>query len=604
MAALTIELLGGVSLKLNGRPLASFKSRKAEALLAYLVCQPRPFSRENLANTFWGDSDPAQANANLRKLLSDLRKQVDPFLIIERKTVAFDPTSDYCLDVAEFESWLIGERRLQIARDDTASTHLQKAMELYKGDFLDGFFLRDSYHFDEWAALERERLRLTAVAILEQLAQQALHNKQYPAGIRQTRQLLTLDDLNEAAHRHLMRLLARDGRRSAALSHYAECERILAAELDVPPLPETRAVYERIRNAPERPLNFPANLAPLVGRQAEVVALSQQLEKADGRLLTIVGAGGVGKTHLALAASADLAPEYRHGIYLVPLTSPETIVQNQTQQHLLTAVSSALQLPISGSQADLQPVLDYLHQKEILLLLDGFEQVTNTAVTLQKFLKASRHLSLIVTSRQPLQLPGEWLLPLSGLPYPEMDCAPQTEWPALQLFQQQAQRVRPDFALTAHNQAEVAHICQLVAGLPLGIVLAATAVRAFTPAQISQQLQQNGDFLASRARDLPPRQRSARALFAYAWQLLTPKEQAQFSKLTIFQGSFSLEAAVAVTQIDPAAVEALLSKSMLTTDHSGCYRVPELLRRYGAEKLKQSPADYEKVLAAHGRYHE
>lgn len=630
MASLTIELLGGLNIKQDGRALATFKSRKAEALLAYLVYGQRPLTREELAAFFWKESKPAQAQANLRKLLSDCRQVVGSFLLIDRETVAFDTNSDYWLDVDEFLAAIkalspYGQDR-QSPHEDLYISQLEQAITLYKGDFLAGFYLRDSIHFDEWAALERERLRLTAVTARKQLATYCLHRRAYQQGILHATHLLAMDPLHEESHRLLMRLLARAGQRSAALAHYADCERTLADDLAVPPMPETTAVYERIRQAPERPYHFPFHLPPLVGRETELVHISQQLDAAPdhpayGRLLTLVGPGGVGKTRLALAATADLSTDHRHGVYLVPLAG--LAPADNPRLHLVAAIAHALSVPFSGSHSPEGQLLDYLREKELLLILDNFEQFLAAANWLQTLRQQAPHVTCVVTSRQPLRLPGEWVRPLRGLPFPPAvghqhtlfsglskhhpaqhseHWSLTTEYPALQLFQQHAQRVNPGFTLTADTQTDVIRICQLVEGLPLALELAATAVRAFSPAHIAQQLQNNVDFLATRDRDRPARHRSARAVFAYAWELLNPRERALFSRLSLFHGGFSVDAAVTVAQASPAMLRALAEKSMLRAEPSGRYQIHELLRQYGREQLRAT-AVYPAIRAAHGRYY-
>lgn len=595
MTTLTIKLLGGLTLERDGRHLTSFKTRKAEALIVYLVCQPRPLAREALASFFWNDSEPKQAQANLRKVLTDCRQHVDDFLIVDRQSISFNFESDYWLDTVAFE-------KLLDSADDVERQ--EQAVALYKGDFLAGFYLRDSVDFDKWALLARERYRLQAGTLLERLTEYNLHHRLYQKGIQYAQQLLALDPLNEKGHRLFMRLLARSGQRSAALAQYAECERLLAEELDVPPMPETTAVYQRICQLPERPVHFPLSLLPLIGRQAEMAQISQQLDEPGGQLITLVGPGGSGKTRLALAATADLSSDFRDGVYLINLSGYSPKEDEAPQTQLVTAVANALGILFTGAQAAEQQLKTFLQEKELLLLLDNFEQFQTVGSFVASWMAAAPGLSLCITSRQPLGVSQEWVLEVGGLPFPPLAASPAeiADFASVQLFNQQARRVRPDFMLTDANQQAVAQICALLGGLPLGIELAATAVRAFSPDQIVQQLMTNLDFLATRARDMPVRHRSARAIFEYAWALLNGREQAQFRRLTIFRGNFTLAAAVSVAELNPATLLGLVNKSMLWQDASGRYQMHELLRQYGAEKREQHPGEDETVSAAHGRF--
>ncbi len=506
-AAIKIELFGGLTVKLHGRPLTDFKSRKTEALLVYLACRARPCTRDELATFLWDDSDPAQAQANLRKTLSELRQHLDEYLFIDRQTIVLNPSS-YWLDVAEFQA-LIGDKADQFQPAGNLDiAHFERAMELYKGDFLAGFFLRESYTFEEWAAIKREQLRLTAVTALETLVTHHLHHRQYTRGIQHASHLLAMDPLHETSHRLLMRLLARSGQRSAALAQYASCRQILEAELGVLPQPETTAVYQCIRHAPTQPIHFPGHLTPFIGRQTELAKMSQLLARPDTRLLTLWSGGGMGKTRLALQAIADLTSDYEHGVFFLALagTGPPLFLETLSQM-----------VGLSGTgQPTRQQLLDFLRPRQCLLVLDSFEHLRQHTAVLTDILRVAPHVQLLLTTRERLGISSEIMFPLQGLSWPGKERSPEQAltYDAVQLFVRYAQRVHANFTLNKENVAAVIHICQLVEGSPLGIELAAAASRAFSPAQIASQIQQNPDFLHSRTRDLPVRHRSLRVWLA------------------------------------------------------------------------------------------
>src|SRR5262245_33942360 len=223
---LEISLLGRLVMQRAGLPVTTLVSRKAEALLVYLACTGRPHSREVLADLFWDERSQSQALANLRVLLSSLRRVLGPYLTISRQTVAFNSDNPFWLDVAHLERGLAAAR-LQQRQNRTLSSEgvaqLARALALYQGDFLLGFYLRESRGFEEWVVTERERLRLRVIEAFHELVEGYLKLGEYPAGIEQARRLLQLDPLQEEGHRHLMRLLVYSGQRNAALAQYDSC---------------------------------------------------------------------------------------------------------------------------------------------------------------------------------------------------------------------------------------------------------------------------------------------------------------------------------------------------------------------------------------------
>ncbi|MAU00556.1 MAG: hypothetical protein CL608_25715 [Anaerolineaceae bacterium] len=590
MTTLHIELLGGFRLRLDNNPI-TLKTRKAESALAYLACGERPFSREELAASFWPQSEPSQAAANLRKLLSELRRDLAPYLLIDRQSVAIDPTAAVWLDVVEFS-------RLAAAEDPGA---LATAVSLYHGDFLAGFYLRDSHHFDEWATLERERHQQVMLRALHRLVIHHFHQGTYEEALPYISRWLALNPLAETAHRLAMRLHARRGRRNLALAQFMECQRILEEELGVSPAPETVQLHQRIREAPPQPFNFPSVLPNLVGRQTESSQISRLLEDTAVRLLTLTGPGGIGKTSLALHAASRCLTDFQHGVYLISLenVAPGT----NSQEAFITTLAAAIQLPFTDKQTLQKQMLHYLAPKELLLLLDNFEQFTAAANFLKTLLAHAPGIKCLVTSQLPLNLPQETTLPLSGLPYANSGPGESSnQLPALALFESSANQVAPQFALTTATIPHVNQICQLVDGLPLALELAARAVRAFAPAQIAQQLQQDPDFLTSRSRDLPDRHRGLRPLFNCTWALLSPAEQTAFANLTIFPAPFTTEAAHAIAGVGAASLQKLVEKGLLLPGEANQHQMHNLLRYYGREKLVEYE-DAAQLQAGYAQYY-
>ena len=237
---LRLRLLGAPEATLDGQPLTDLKIRKTQAILYFLAATGRPQRRTVLVGLFWGDLPESLAATNLRKSLSQLRRQLDPFLRIDRATVALESGPDIGVDVTEFAS-RAEDPRTQDPRQ------LEAAIGLYRGDFLEGFYVRDAPEFEQWVEIERTHLRELAMGAYAALAGWYAGRGEVGQAISTLRRVVALEPWREEAHRELMSLLARDGQRGAALAQYEACRQALRKELDVEPSPETQQVYESIR---------------------------------------------------------------------------------------------------------------------------------------------------------------------------------------------------------------------------------------------------------------------------------------------------------------------------------------------------------------------
>ena len=311
---LTISLLGGVRILLDGTAVSNFPSRKADALLAYLACNPRAHPREKLATLFWPDNDQTRALANLSVILSSLRKQLDDYVLADRHTIAFNTERVVDLDVVAFEQAIEAAQRRQSSKiSRTVAAQLDTAVSRYKGDFLAGFSLRNVPEFEAWVLLEQERLRQMMLDALADLVTFHQQRGQFADGIQHAQRLLALDPLQEQAHRQLMLLYALDNQRPAALAQYEQCFAILDEELGVEPDEETTALYEELQaGGLNRQVAMAANLLEnpykglkpfLVGDAADYYGrdvISSYLVDVLNRSATVgvVGPSGSGKTSL------------------------------------------------------------------------------------------------------------------------------------------------------------------------------------------------------------------------------------------------------------------------------------------------------------------
>ncbi|MFN8378929.1 MAG: BTAD domain-containing putative transcriptional regulator, partial [Anaerolineae bacterium] len=324
--ALCIRTLGELTITRTEQVDALEMTSKARALLVYLACTGRPCRREFLAELLWPGRSQAQSLSNLRKLLSELRHEVGPWVCVDRETVRLVEGAPIWLDVAEIDR-MLGQVAHPVPADDGLVGVLETALAQYHGDFLDGFDI-DSDDFEAWITVERERLRYGVVAALDRLVDEYTRQGNAREGMACIVRLLRLDPLREKTYRQAMRLMAATGQREAALRQFEACQRILRDELGIAPASHTVELAERIRrgefSAPDpRPAalpstgmlsHLPGQATSFVGRQAELAELLDRLEDPDCRLLTIGGPGGIGKTRLALEVARRAAPHFANGV--------------------------------------------------------------------------------------------------------------------------------------------------------------------------------------------------------------------------------------------------------------------------------------------------
>jgi predicted ATPase/DNA-binding SARP family transcriptional activator/Tfp pilus assembly protein PilF len=612
MTRLTISLLGSLQVTLDGKPVTGFATDKARALLAYLVAEAdHPHRRDALAGLLWPDQPQRKARQNLRQALSFLRQAIRDqnddglFLLVSRETIQFNPDCDYWLDVAAFTALVEACRGHQHRRLETCPPcirRLEQMVELYRGDFLEHFYLSDSSLFEEWASLKREWLHREAVEALYHLANYYERRGDYDRARQYARRQVELEPWREEAHRQLMRLLALDRQRSAALAQYEACHRALATELGVEPTAETVTLYERIRAEeglcpPATLHNLPPSPTPLIGREAELAELAELLAAPDCRLVTLCGPGGIGKTRLALKTAADQVGAFAHGVYFVPLaavSSPDLIVPT---------IANALEFSFYGHEDTKEQLLNYLREKEMLLVLDNLEHILEGSKLLAEMLHHAPGVVILATSRERLNLQEEWVHEVEELTYPTDEATKDLEgYSAVELFLQSAHRTEQRFALSDLEAPYVVRICQMVGGIPLGVELAAAWVRVRSGREIAQEIERNLDILATRLRNVPERHQSIRATFEHSWRLLTQTEKDLLARLSIFRGGFRQEAATVVAGASPHTLSALLDKSLIRYISSDRYDMHGLLRQYAAEKLGANRQEYEKTQLKHARY--
>ncbi len=443
---LRLTLLGGFSISIDGQPATELSSRKAQALLSYLAVTGRSYTRTALAGLLWPDVPETNARMNLRKELARLRQVVRPYLRIERDSVAFDRTANVWLDVVAFTTLLTDPSPTHLTIDQ-----LTAAVALYQGDFLEGFYVLHAPTFEEWALLQRGRLREQVLQALQTLANAYTQQADCNRAIATIQQLLALEPWREAAHCQIMRLYAQSGQRAAALAQYESCRQVLADELAVAPDAETMALAAAIRTGElsdketkregdrERGRQEESSLghlsvsrsqvdwgeAPDVsqfqGRHRELSLLHKWLVDDRCRLVAVLGMGGQGKTVLATTATAQMEHAFACVIWRSLRNAPpladllgyciQVASQHETQD-LPTDLDQRIDL-----------LLTYLQQRRSLLVLDNFETVLHSERVgtyrpgyegygrlLQRVGEGRHQSCLLLTSREQPQA----LIPLVG----------------------------------------------------------------------------------------------------------------------------------------------------------------------------------------------
>jgi predicted ATPase/DNA-binding SARP family transcriptional activator len=596
---------GGVALPVRGT--------KQRAVLALLALQRGgPVSADRLIDMVWGDERIANTANALQAQIGQLRRTLGATAVVTSEAgYALDIGPDD-LDAARFEQLVAtGRRLLEEGEPALASSTLGEALQLRRGEPLSEFA------YAGFADAERAHLDDLTLVATEARVEADLVLGQHGELVGELEALCRAHPLRERPWELLMLALYRAGRQAEALRAYSQARDHLVDELGIDPGPALRQLEARILAqdpslaavsparqtvaAPTATGNLRERLSSFVGRSAELEELKEVVRSS--RLVTLIGPGGVGKTRLALETAATLREEHRDGAWLVDLASvTEAEGVAPAMAGTFGAAAAGLTGPLSPSST-VELIVRYLAGRSLLVVLDNCEHVIAEAASLAETLVgAVPGLRLLATSREPLAVPGEVLVPVRTLAAPA----------ATELFVDRARAVRPGFTPDGQTHPVINDICRRLDGLPLAVELAAARLRSLTVATLAERLDDRFRLLTGGARTALPRQQTLRAVVDWSYDLLFEDERRLFARLSVFAGGCDLEAAEAVCADDrvPAGeildvLSRLVDKSLAAAPDAavaGRFSQLQTLWQYGRDRLIEA-GEVEATRARHGAYY-
>ena len=572
--------------------------RQQRAVLAILLVEVnRAVSTDRLIESLWPQKPPVKPQTAIQGYVSGLRKLLGREAIETSGGGYVLRTESEAIDAVRFEHL---RRRGEEAsrRGDTAGAaqELRGALKLWRGPALSDFC------YDAWAQQEIARLEELRLVTQEQLFEARLALGQHAEVVGELNGVVAEQPLRERPRGQLMLALYRCGRQAEALETYQQAREQLREELGLDPSPELQQLYRLILSqddslallAPAAPPenNLPASPNRLIGRERELEQVDELLRRDDVRLVTVTGPGGTGKTRFALQAAAE-AVERFEGVFFVNLAA-------LTDANLVVpTIAQSLELKEQPGEDVSETVGRLVANRNLLLLLDNFEQVVEAAPAISKLLSRGSAVKLLITSRAPLRLSGEREYPLP----------PLTDDEAVALFCERAQAAKPSFSLNG-NRPVVAEICQRLDRLPLAIELAATRIKLLTEQALLERLSERLKLLTGGARDVDERQQTLRAAIDWSHDLLSTAEQTLFRRLAVFAGGRTLEAIDAVCNPNDEldvfeGIASLVDKSLLRQDEASDgdarFVMLETIHEYAREQLMAS-GEEEELRQRHARY--
>lgn len=620
---LKIKCFGDFQVEFDNKIITNFETEKNRALLAYLAVESdRPLRRSHLAGLLWSDESEQRALHNLRQALSRLRKTMreqfcdQQYLLAERESIQLNPCADIWVDTTAFSEaaqQTYQYYQIQNGRGSINYRSLKQALNFYQGEFLAQFSSGKSTLFDEWVLLMREKYTLQMIKMLSDLAVYYERRAEYHLALETAQHLVGLAPWDETARRQVLNLYGVTQQWSAATSQFMAFRSYLSEQFNAEPSSDLITLHDRIEQAAKENLiieskfqptsySLPEGLPIFIGREKELDQLMEMVINPEIRLISMVGTGGIGKTSLSIHLAHSLVGVFSGGVYFVPC------LRAQNPEQLIRLMGDVIGLVFNDQSIPKNQLFDYLHQKEMLLVLDNFEHLISDVENIQlvdQLMVKTEMVTVLITSREKINLHQEHCYHLSGLNCPAEDTIGLEEvdhFDAVTLFVNRMRHFNPNFKLEEINLMAVIQICRVLDGLPLGIELAAASAWELGCETIAQRIQEDMSILSTKFHNVLPRHRNLRVVFDVSWVLLTPNEQLVLACLSIFRGGFERQAALAIAQAEPNVLSALVSKSLVRIRDAGRFELHETICQFAAERLDQFENKHD-VQTRHAQYY-
>ena len=591
-----VRVLGPMQIVGDDGPVAIEAPKQRRLLAALMIGCGETRSADVLVDAIWGQSPPPSAPKLLQVYVSRLRKALPAPAQIETSGSGYRLALEgVSLDVNRFES-LVAEGRSALAANNPAlaASLLSRGLRLWHGEaYMD-------FAYDDFARAEADRLAELRSVTSENYFEALLALGRHEAVLPELLALTAREPLRERLHGEAMVALYRCGRQTEALELFTTLRARLQDELGLEPSQFLRELQRRILQhdrsllvSPHRGddvSTLPAAPNRLVGRERELADLRTLLLRDDARLIVLTGAGGSGKTRLAVEVARRIAPSFANGAALVdlaPLRDPDLVPGE---------IARTLGLRDGSEEQDPRKALaNALRSRELLLLVDNAEHLRSGMPVLVGLVREAPRLTVLVTSRVVLHLSGEHVYPVD----------PLRDDAATELFTERAAEADAHFELDAGGEDAVRRICRRLDGLPLAIELAAGHVRALSPDELLARLDSRLPLLTGGPRDLPARQRTLRATLEWTVDLLDERAIRDLMYVAVFAGSCTLAAAEDVFGITADRISTLIDHNLLrraTTAEGSRYTMLETVREYALEQL-EATGDIENAHRLHARYY-